>query len=556
MSNVTSNNSTFSSFAETFKNGAVTMKNRFSGALTFAKAESASDVPVTKPWHPSSASTPQVPPGIQVPKHLQRQQAVRKVRRVPPPRIPVELEEAHSNSTPIKSSTPASEITGSEFVVVSRKCSVQRRDPPPPYFRVPRPVRSPQVSEKIDAPSTSSIPPPTYEDCLTLTLRESPVAKAINGLKANRVIGHGAFSKVYDAEIGTTGKHMAVKLLDKAKIMNEFGEPGLETIMQEQAILRKIAELEIEGCAKLLLSAHDEQFAIVGTECCPLGDISKELKRSGRLPERFASYIFASVALTLEKLAANNIVHRDMKPHNVVWANDGKPKIIDFEAYLAPEVARRENYGPEVDEWSWEVAHFEMVTGVLPFGHLGAAAAKEPLNILPFHRLSEDAEDYFRKVLDKNRETRMAWREARNHPYIKKMVADISNGRITTPPFVPIQPAAVSLGFVFTIPSGSAYAPGQDPHPDFSYQAPDLYTPTISTTSFAAKLAIGKRSASTFLSKTLTKGPDSPLQTLPTVATPTTGTSMSQSVKTSSMDPSKPVPKCDCEDKRVAEQEK
>lgn len=86
-------------------------------------------------------------------------------------------------------------------------------------------------------------------------------------------------------------------------------------------------------------------------------------------------------ALTLEKLAANNIVHRDMKPHNVVWANDGTPKIIDFglaaisdgpltencgtEAYLAPEVARKENYGSEVDEWSWEVAHFEMVTGVV-----------------------------------------------------------------------------------------------------------------------------------------------------------------------------------------------
>lgn len=196
---------------------------------------------------------------------MKRQQAVRKVRRVPPPRIPVELEETHSNSSLIKQSIPASETTGLELVVASRNFSVQRRVPPPPYFRVPRPVRSPQVSEKVDALSASSIPPPIYEDCLTLASRESPVAKAISGLKANRVIGHGAFSKVYDAEIGTTGKHMAVKLLDKAKILNEFGEAGLETITQEQAILRKIAELEIEGCAKLLLSAHDEQFAIVGT---------------------------------------------------------------------------------------------------------------------------------------------------------------------------------------------------------------------------------------------------------------------------------------------------
>lgn len=70
-----------------------------------------------------------------------------------------------------------------------------------------------------------------------------------------------------------------------------------------------------------------------------------------------------------------------MKPHNVVFSNDGKPKIIDFglavmdkgplcescgtAAYQAPEVANREPYRSEVDEWSWEVAHFEMLTGVV-----------------------------------------------------------------------------------------------------------------------------------------------------------------------------------------------
>lgn len=74
-----------------------------------------------------------------------------------------------------------------------------------------------------------------------------------------------------------------------------------------------------------------------------------------------------------------------MKPQNVVWANDDTPKIIDFglavipkgpliencgtDAYIAPEVANREGYGSEVDEWSWEVSHFEMVTGVVSLVH-------------------------------------------------------------------------------------------------------------------------------------------------------------------------------------------
>lgn len=51
MSNVTSNNSTFSSFADSFKKGAEAMKNCFSGTLSLPKAESACDAPVTKPWH-------------------------------------------------------------------------------------------------------------------------------------------------------------------------------------------------------------------------------------------------------------------------------------------------------------------------------------------------------------------------------------------------------------------------------------------------------------------------------------------------------------------------
>lgn len=199
----------------------------------------------------------------------------------------------------------------------------------------------------------------------------------------------------------------------------------------------------------------------------------------------------------------------------------------------------------------------------LPFGRLGAAATNEPLTILPFHQLCEDAENYFRRVstsittfliasrhssfflqvLDKNRETRMAWKEAKNHPYIRKMIADISNARITTPPFVPVQPAAMPLGLTFTIPSGSAFAHGQDPHPDFSYQAPDLYTPLNHTSSLTSKFTIGKRSVSTLLSRALGKGSDLPFSRSPTFAFPAIDAPISpSSAKMSLTISSKPAP--------------
>lgn len=93
------------------------------------------------------------------------------------------------------------------------------------------------------------------------------------------------------------------------------------------------------------------------------------------------------------------------------------------------------------------------------------------------------------------------------------MVSDISSGKIATLPFVPIRPPAVPLGFTLTIPSGSPYAPGQDPLPNFGFVAPDLYATVATTSTFVQKFVMGKGSVSLLFSKAITRGASTPVST-------------------------------------------
>src|SRR4029077_16166556 len=123
-------------------------------------------------------------------------------------------------------------------------------------------------------------------------------------------------------------------------------------------------------------------------------DLASILRRTGPLPPRQAARIAAEIAQALAAAHARGIVHRDVKPANVLISRDGRVKVTDFgiaralaEAqmtlpgttlgsvhYFSPEQARGDTTTESSDIFSLGIVLFEMLTGRRPWEGDNAAA--------------------------------------------------------------------------------------------------------------------------------------------------------------------------------------
>src|SRR5206468_1728275 len=123
-------------------------------------------------------------------------------------------------------------------------------------------------------------------------------------------------------------------------------------------------------------------------------DLATILRRNGALPPAQAARIAAAVARALAAAHARGIVHRDVKPGNVLIGRDGRVKVVDFgiaravaEAqvtlpgttlgsvhYFSPEQARGDPATPASDIYSLGIVLYEMLTGVRPWEGDSAAS--------------------------------------------------------------------------------------------------------------------------------------------------------------------------------------
>ena len=191
-------------------------------------------------------------------------------------------------------------------------------------------------------------------------------------------IGAGGQATVYLAEDTVLERQVAVKVMNQ--IVSEE-EAFADRFMKEA---RLAASLTHRNIATVYDFKIEKDYACIIMEYLP-NSVDKILQRNGPLSPPRASQITIHAAEALQHAHNNGVVHRDIKPHNILLSPEGMAKVTDFgiarasdlisttdtvgtPVYMAPEQCRRENVSDvRSDIYSLGVSFYEMLSGHPPF---------------------------------------------------------------------------------------------------------------------------------------------------------------------------------------------
>ncbi|OIW00896.1 hypothetical protein TanjilG_19837 [Lupinus angustifolius] len=198
-----------------------------------------------------------------------------------------------------------------------------------------------------------------------------------------KLLGSGAFAKVYQALNVETGKSVAVKAVSKKKVLKNGYTAQIE---REISIMRRLRHPHI---AKLfeVLATKTKIYLIM--EFVPGGDLYQKVADEGRLTENLSRQYFRQLISAMKYFHSHGVFHRDLKLDNLLIDENMNIKVSDFglsavnkqirldgflhttcgtPAYLAPEILSKRGYdGARIDVWSCGVVLFALHAGYLPF---------------------------------------------------------------------------------------------------------------------------------------------------------------------------------------------
>ena len=219
-----------------------------------------------------------------------------------------------------------------------------------------------------------------------------------NKYRIVKLIGSGGMANVYLGIDMNTGVNVAIKILKP-----EFSSDE-EFIRRFDAEAKSVASLNHANIVKVYGVGHEGNFRYIVQEYIEGITVKDLINQNGHLDWRNAVPIVIQIGLALDYAHQNGIVHRDIKPQNILISRDRVAKITDFGIaraastttitmtgvqmgsvhYFSPEQARGGNVGPQSDIYSLGVSLFEMVTGRLPFdGDSNVAIAVKHLQETP-----------------------------------------------------------------------------------------------------------------------------------------------------------------------------
>ena len=224
---------------------------------------------------------------------------------------------------------------------------------------------------------------PIYREVELPMSHEVEVGQVLDGrFQITEVISRSGMASIFKGQDLTTGEVVAVKV----PFMQFESDPGFFTRFQrEEAIGRTLNHPYILR----ILPVEDKSRPYIVMEYLEGQTLRKLMQSVERMPVEDALAIAARICEALEYLHSQNVIHRDMKPENIMLCADGSLRIMDFGIakaaglrrltfsgftsalgtpdYMAPEQVKGKRGDGRTDLYSLGVMLYEMVTGALPF---------------------------------------------------------------------------------------------------------------------------------------------------------------------------------------------
>ncbi|CAM4943871.1 unnamed protein product [Rotaria socialis] len=266
-------------------------------------------------------------------------------------------------------------------------------------------------------------------------------------------IGEGSFAKVYRGREKYTGRDVALKFISKLGKT----EKDLYFLRREIDILRKMKH---ENIVDMINSFETNNEIVVVTER-GLADLYQLLEDDVSLPEETVQKIACQLVSALYYLHSHRVLHRDMKPQNILIFPGGKVKLCDFgfarnmtmetmvltsikgtPLYMCPELVDEKPYDHSADLWALGCILYEVYHGKPPFFtnnvfHLIKMIGKESVKWPK--PISSDMRNFLEGLLTKDSTQRLTWPDLLQHPFVRTgvkvpLLTESIVGPLTQPP--------------------------------------------------------------------------------------------------------------------------
>lgn len=226
--------------------------------------------------------------------------------------------------------------------------------------------------------------PPKREDSLPLRPQPPWAGKLLGHFKLLRLIGQGKMGRVIQAQDINLKRIVALKILNKRL-------PGIDEQERVNQFLREAraaAQMEHPNIVRIYEINQHDGWWYIAMEMLEGDDLRRMVKVTGPLPPPRASLVIADAATGLAVAHELGIIHRDVKPTNLMLTRHGRCKLTDFGLvrlddpndpfdftdkavgsphFMAPEIIRRWEQTPAIDVYSLGATLYFALTGSPPY---------------------------------------------------------------------------------------------------------------------------------------------------------------------------------------------